>query len=220
MEDRLRQRSKKRLLRVTMPNGHIICHKNVTATFVETLSQIDTRLYEQVKLENAHKPLISQSAEGPEEYHKPLTDGWYVNVMSDSDMKYRQLSLISKQFDLGIIVEIGTDFATSDHKVSQKKSIRRDKKLIVTYPNGEKFAGGRPQDTLKEVIAYIGAEIIQRKGICYKNKPIITMMEKYIGQIQLGKHMWLTIPATTKDKFIMLKTINLQMRLNFNVSLV
>ena len=33
----LRQRARKKLLRVTCPNGKVICHKSVTMTFIDVL---------------------------------------------------------------------------------------------------------------------------------------------------------------------------------------
>ena len=40
MENSLRQKAKKKLLRVTMTSGKVICHKSVTMTFIDVLKEI------------------------------------------------------------------------------------------------------------------------------------------------------------------------------------
>lgn len=41
-DDNLRQSGRRKLLRVTMPDGRVICHKNSVRTFVEALAAIGT----------------------------------------------------------------------------------------------------------------------------------------------------------------------------------
>ena len=220
MDENLRQRAKKKLLRVTLPDGSVICHKSTTMTFVEALANLDTSLYDSISLENSNEPLLSKTAySGNEEYVKSLCNGWFVNVNSDSDKKFRQLLVIIRQFNLNMQVEIGTDFIASDVKVVQKKK-KRDSKLLVKFSNGEYAAGENPIDTLLDTIWQIGPENIKRKELSFMNKPIITTMKKYNGQVQVGQDLWLTVPSQTKEKYKLLRIIDAMMKLKLEVSII
>ena len=218
MEDNLRQRAAKRLLRVTLPDGSVICHKNATTTFVEALIGIGSENYSKITLENCHLPLLSREVYPRyKDWMRPLVDGWYVNAQGDSWQKYMQLLAIKNQLDLQMDVEIGTDFVTSDTKEALP-SKKKDNKIFVKLPDGEYVAGSNPIDTLIETIGEIGPENIWRKELTFANKPIITSMKKYGNQVQVGKNLWLTVPGQTKDKYKLLCLINSMMRLGLEVS--
>ena len=54
MDEQVRQRRLRRLLRVTFPDGKVLCYKSVTMTFVEALQMIETDRLPEVKLESYH----------------------------------------------------------------------------------------------------------------------------------------------------------------------
>ena len=67
-------------------------------TFVEALQKIEADKLKEVKLESYHLPLISQEVYPRfKDWMKPLGNGWYVNVQSDSDQKYMQLVSIAQR---------------------------------------------------------------------------------------------------------------------------
>lgn len=220
MEENLRERAAKKILRVTLADGRVICHKNATMTYVDALMDIDSSRYAEVTLENCHLPLLSQEVYPRfEEWMKPLKDGWYVNTQSDTDQKYMQLRSIASQLKLQWEIEVGTDFITSDAKVKQK-SKKRDNKLLVKFPDGEYVAGDNPIDTFLQTIWKIGVENIRRKSFEYKGKPFITTTKQYNTQIQVDANRWLTIPPQTKDKFMFLRIINSTMRLGLEITML
>ena len=153
------------------------------------------------------------------DYMKPVSDGWYVNIQSDTAQKYLQLNSIKDELGLDIDIEVGSEFITSDVKVVQKGKTRSDK-LLVKFPDGEFIGGENPIDTFLESIWKIGTDNIFRKGLQYKDKPLITTRKQYNSQIQIDKNYWLTIPPQTKDKFKMLRIIDAVMRLNLEVSII
>lgn len=215
-----RQRSRNKQLRVTLPDGRVICHKSVTMTFVEALAALNSSLYGSVQLENCHLPILSQDIYPRfEAWMKPVKDGWYVNTQSDTDQKYLQLKSIAKQLKVNMEVEVGTDFITSDVKVAQR-SKSRDKKLLVKFPDGEYVGGENPIDTFLQTVWKIGVEELRRKGLEYKGKPLITVTKQYNGQIQVDANRWLTIPPQTKDKYMMLRVIDSMMRLHLEISII
>ena len=86
MDENVRQRKLRQLLRITLPDGKVLCYKSATMTFVDALKMIAPERFHDVKLENCHLPLISQEIYPRfKEWMKPIGEGWYVNVQSDSD---------------------------------------------------------------------------------------------------------------------------------------
>lgn len=219
-ENNIRQRAQKKLLRVTLPNGRVICHKSATMTFIEALSEIDSSDYPKITLENCHLPILSTEIYPRyKEWMKPVKDGWYVNAQGDTDQKYIQLKSIAKELGIQMEVEVGQGFITSDVKVKQK-SKNRDNKLLVKFPDGEYIGESNPIDTFTQAIWKIGIDVIMRKGLEYKGKPLVTYSKQYNGQIQVDANRWLTIPPQTKDKYKMLRIIDSIMRLGLEISII
>ncbi len=219
-DDRLRQRARKKLLRVTLPDGRVICHKSATMTFIEVLQSIDSSLFSQIDLELSHLPLLSQEIYPRfKDYMKPVKDGWYVNNQSDTDQKYMQLRSIARQLKIGMEVEVGTDFITSEKKVEQK-SHKKDNKLLVKCPDGEYIANDNPVDTYLQTIWKIGVEEIKRKGVSFKDKALVTTVKQYNGQIQVDTNRWLIVPSQTKEKYKLLVFINAVMKSGLEITLI
>lgn len=211
MDENVRQRRQRRLLRVTFPDGKVLCYKSATMTFVEALQNIDTDKLNEVKLESYHLPLISQEIYPRfKEWMKPIKDGWYVNVQSDSDQKYMQLVSIKQQLDLDWKIEIGADFTPSNDKVPQRKK-REAQRLMVKFADGTTICEANPVDTFIRAIEKIGIEILMRKGVQYSGKPLITLTKQYNGQIEVSERRWLTIPPQTRDKLITLRIVSATM---------
>ncbi|MBR3472545.1 MAG: hypothetical protein IKH22_08195 [Prevotella sp.] len=220
MDENLRQRATRKLLRVTMPDGKVICYKSATMTLIDALVAIGEENFSKITTENCHLPLLSKEIYPRyKDYMKPVCNGWYVNAQSDTQQKYMQLISIRTQLGLQMEVEVGTDFETSDEKVIQKQK-KKDDKLLVKFPSGEYAAGENPIDTLIDAIWQIGPEIIQRKELMFKNKNIITPIKKYNGQVQVGENMWLTVPNSTKDKYKMLRIIDAMLRLRLEITII
>lgn len=220
MEENLRQRATKKLLRVTMPDGTVICHKSATMTMIDALVAIGSENFPKITTENCHLPLLSKEIYPRyKDYMKPVCDGWYINAQSDTGQKYMQLTSIKSQLGIAMEVEMGTGFITSDAKVVQK-SKKKDDKLLVRFPNGEYAAGENPIDTLIDAIWQIGPDNIRRKELTFKDKPIITLSKQYNGQVQVGQNLWLTVPNQTKDKYKMLRIIDVMMKLRLEISII
>ena len=220
MEENLRQRATKKLLRVTLPDGTVICHKSATMTLIDALAGIGSDNFSKITTENCHLPLLSKEIYPRyKDWMKPVSDGWYVNSQSDTQQKYMQLISIKTQLGLQMEVEVGTNFITSDAKVVQK-SKKKDDKLLVKFPNGDYAAGENPIDTLIDAIWQIGPDNIRRKELMFKDKPIITLSKQYNGQVQVGQNYWLTVPNQTKDKYKMLRIIDVMMKLGLEINII
>ena len=217
MDENVRQRKLRRLLRITLPDGKVLCYKSATMTFVDALKMIAPERFHDVKLENCHLPLISQELYPRfKDWMKPIGEGWYVNTQSDSDQKYMQLLSIKKQLGLDWKIEVGSDFKPSDEKVPQRKK-REAQRLMVKFPDETCICETNPVDTFVHAIEKIGVETLMRKGAQYSGKPLITPIKQYNGQIEIDDKRWLMIPPQTKDKLKTLKVISATMRLNLEV---
>ena len=217
MDENVRQRKLRQLLRITLLDGKVLCYKSATMTFVDALKMIAPERFHDVKLENCHLPLISQELYPRfKEWMKPIGEGWYVNTQSDSDQKYMQLVSIKQQLGLDWKIEVGSDFTPSDDKVPQRKK-REAQKLKVKFPDGTCMCDANPVDTFVHVIEKIGVETLMRKGAQYSGKPLITSIKRYNGQIEIGDKRWLVIPPQTKDKLKTLKIISATMRLDLQI---
>ena len=164
MDENVRQRKLRRLLRISFPDGKVLCFKSATMTFVEALSMIGSERFQEVKLESYHLPLISQEIYPRfKEWMKPIGDGWYVNTQSDSDQKYMQLVSVKQQLGLDWKIEVGADFTPSDDKVPQRKK-REAQRLMVKFPDGTCICEANPVNNFVHAIEKIGVETLMRKG--------------------------------------------------------
>lgn len=218
MEEVKRGRAKKKLLRVTFPNGKVLCYKNTTDTMIATLQELGDDVIANIKLELCHLPLLSKEIYLKyKEWMKPVCNGWYLNTQSNSDSKYLQLNAINEQLSLGLTVELGDDFETQDNPNKERRTKTKDK-LLVKFPDGQYFANNSATDTFLEVIWEIGVDKIKQKELSWCGKPLITTSKMFNGQVQIDNQRWIIVPNTTKDKVKLLRVIGAILRINMEIT--
>lgn len=218
MEEVKRGRAKKKLLRVTFPNGKVLCYKNTTETMIATMQELGVDIMSKVKLELCHLPLLSKEIHPKyKEWMKPVCDGWYLNTQSNSDSKFLQLNAINEQLFLGLTVELGDDFETQDNPNKERRTKTKDK-LLVKFPDGQYFANNSATDTFLEVIWEIGVDKIKQKEMSWCGKPLITTSKMFNGQVQIDNQRWVIVPNTTKDKVKLLRVIGAILRINMEIT--
>lgn len=218
MEEVKRGRLKKKLLRVTFPNGKVLCYKNTTGTMIATMQELGVDIMSKVKLELCHLPLLSKEIHPKyKEWMKPVCDGWYLNTQSNSDSKFLQLNAINEQLSLGLKVELGEDFETQENP-NKEKRIKYKDKLLVKFPDGQYFANNSATDTFLEVIWEIGVDKIKQKEMSWCGKPLITSSKMFNGQVQIDNQRWIIVPNTTKDKVKLLRVISAMLRINMEIT--
>jgi hypothetical protein len=218
MEEVKRGRAKKKLLRVTFPNGKVLCYKNTTGTMIATMQELGVDIMSKVKLELCHLPLLSKEIHPKyKEWMKPVCDGWYLNTQSNSDSKFLQLNAINEQLSLGLKVELGEDFETQENP-NKEKRIKYKDKLLVKFPDGQYFANNSSTDTFLEVIWEIGVDKIKQKEMSWCGKPLITTSKMFNGQVQIDNQRWVIVPNTTKDKVKLLRVISAMLRINMEIT--
>lgn len=212
-------REAKKKLRVTFPNGKVICYKSATVTFMEALRSIDIEELQKVDLQIGHLPIISQECYPKyKAYMKEFRKGWFVNTQSNTDQKYIQLKSISQQLGLGLVVEVGADFAVDQSKGFQKS--RTKESLLVKFPDGNYIGEESPIQTFIACIEKIGIDAIRRKQVPMQGKELITLSQENKYQQQLSNGQWLNIPNTTKDKVKILKIISIMVGIKLEVTTI
>lgn len=215
-----RQRAKRKLLKVTFPNGKSICYKNVTTTMIDVLKEIGEDRFPEITLEMCHLPLVSQEIYPRyKEWMKPICDGWYLNTQSNTETKFLQLRSINDSMDLGLIVEIGEDLEAESAPKGEKKSRTKDK-LLVKMPDGEFIANENSADTFLEVIWQLGLSEIARREILYSGHSLISSYKSLNNQVQVDSNKWVIMPTTTKERAKVLRVIALHLRVNIEVTVI
>jgi hypothetical protein len=212
--------SQKKLLRVTFPDGTVLCYKNVTMTFVEALRKIGVDKLQNVHLDIYKRPIITREIyEGYEADIKTLDNGWYVFACGDSTEKYLRLTTIINQLQLeGITVEIGTDFETSNIK-GFSKARKKVGGLLIQFADGEFVGGESPKDSYIQALTKIGLDTICYKGFEDRGEELVTRYNKYKGQVQSGGK-WITVPGQTKDKIRALERISQKLNLGLKITII
>ena len=220
MDEVKRGRAKKKLIRVTFPNGKVICYKCATDTMVATLQELGTDVIQNIKLELCHLPLMSQEVYPKyKEWMKPVCDGWYINTQSNSESKFLQLKAINEQLNLGLTIELGADFEAQDNPSKEKRSKSKDK-LLVKISDGQYFANNSALDTFLEVVWQIGIDEIKKKDLSWGGNPLVTTFKRFNNQVQVDSQRWLIVPNTTKDKIKLLRVIGAMLHINMEITLI
>ena len=194
-------------MRVTFPDGEVICYKRVVNTFIDTIKKIGPERVASLGLEVRHHPLVSREKIALfKDNSRPIDDEWYVITESDTAQKYLQLNSISTQLGLGLNIEMAESF--DEYEKSQRAVVRKEKApLTVSFPDGDVFSEAVPRDTFLKAIAKIGPERLAQKGLVCLGRQIVTRFKKYPNQIEVARNQWVTIYSTTADKVKGLKYI-------------
>ncbi len=218
MEEVKRGRAKKKLIRVTFPNGKVICYKSATDTMVAVLQELGEVIFSKIQLELCHLPLVSREIYPKyRKWMKPICDGWYVNTQSNSDSKFLELKAINEQLSLNLTIELGDDFEADENPNKEKQTKSKDK-LLVKFPDGRYFANSSTFDTFLEVIWEIGVDNIRRKELSWGGNPLVTTSKMFNNQVQVDSQRWIIVPNTTKDKVKLLRVIGAMLHINMEIT--
>lgn len=218
MEEVKRDRARRKLLRVTFPNGKVLCYKSTTDTMIATMQELGDDVIANIKLQSCHLPLLSKEIYPKyKEWMKPVCNGWHLNTQSNSDTKFLQLNAINEQLSLGLKIELGEDFIAQDNPNKEKRT-RTKGEILVKLPDGQCFANNSITNTFLEVIREIGIDKIKQKELTWCGKPLITTSKIFNGQVQIDNERWIIVPNTTKDKVKLLRVIGAMLRINMEIT--
>ena len=92
-----------KVLRVTFPDGRVICHSKAAETLFDVVEYIGFERVEQLHWSVSSQPFVSREPYPRNQYEK---DGWYVTTHSNTEYKKRQIEKLSELFGLDLIVEM------------------------------------------------------------------------------------------------------------------
>lgn len=218
----LRLRGKKQNLRVTMPDGTVICASNATQTMMDVINTIGPERVASVGMELCHIPLVSQSITPKyAEWTKPLGGGWYLMTQSNNASKYMQLKSIFAQ--LGIDAKIEMDDRDVIHPqthVKKEMTRKRTDGLRVSFKDGTVIQEDSPIRTFQAVVEHIGEDKVRKTNLKISGRDIISRTMTSNSQLQLPSGMWLTLPLSTKDKFRILRVLSSMTHVPFDVEII
>ena len=206
-------------MRVTFPDGEVICYKRVVNTFIDTIKKIGPERVASLGLEVRHHPLVSKEKIGLfKDNSRPIDDEWYVITESDTAQKYLQLNSISTRLGLGLNIEMAESF--DEYERPQRGLVRKEKApLTVSFPDGTVFSEAAPRDTFVKAIVKIGPERLAQKGLVCLGRQIVTRFQKYPNQVEVARNQWVTIYSTTADKAKVLKYIKDRLGIDLTCSM-
>jgi hypothetical protein len=208
IDPNLRLRAKRKLIKVSFPNGKTFCYANASATMIETLKEIGEAKFPLITLEMCHLPLLSHEIYPRyKNWMKPISEGWYINMQSDTDTKFLQLKAINEALQLGLTIELGENLTPQDNP-NKTKGTKSKEKLQVTFPDGEIFENDSSMDTFLEVIRKIGVGEIARKQILWCGRQVILPYQENNRQVAIDATHWIVAPTTTKDRAKLLRVIS------------
>lgn len=217
-----RCRAKRKRIRVTFEDGTVICDVSATATMIMAIENVGIEKVAALNMESCHIPLVSRSVvDRYAEWTKQMADGWYLMAQGDTEQKYCQLKAIFSALSVNASVELG-DFETISTKENCCKGNTRKRKarLVVTLPDGMVICGENPLHTFKQTVSHIGVEKVAKTSLKIGGNQITTSTKKYNNQVQISPSTWLTVPATVKDKYKILRVLSSMTRTPFEVKIL
>lgn len=218
MTNEIRGRAKKKLLRITFPDGKMICYKSATDTMVAVLNELGPDVISKITLELCHLPLVSKEIYPKyKDWMKPLCNGWYLNAQTDSATKLMQLKSINDQLNLGLVIELSPDFEPQEAPAKEKRSKVKER-LFVKLSDGYCITGNSSAETFLQVIRQIGVDNIMRKELSWGGNPLISATQKLKRQIKIDNNRWIVVPSTNREKIRLLRVIGAMMHFEMEIS--
>ena len=210
-------RDAQKKVRVTFPDGEVICYKRVVNTFIEAIKKIGPDRVASLGIEVRKHPLVSREKIARfKDNSKPVGGGWYVITESDTWQKYVQLKNISSQLGLGLDIELADGF--DEYNDAPCPLVRKPKApFSVSFPDGVVFTGPVPRETYAKALDKIGLELLAQKGLVCMARQIVTRFQKYPNQEKVGNH-WVTLYVTTADKAKVLNYIKTHLGIDLTCS--
>lgn len=218
----IRLRGKKQNLRVTFPDGTIICGANATKSMIDAINAIGPERVASVGLELCHVPLVSRSiAPQYTEWIKTLADGWYLMTQNNNHSKYMQLRAIFSQLGIDAKVEMGDwDVVRPNTHVKKETKRKRTDALRVTFKDGTVIQKDSPIRTFQAVVEHLGEEKVRKTNIKISGRDILSKTKTSNSQLQLASGLWLTLPLSTKDKYRILRVLSSMTHIPFDIKII
>lgn len=200
----------KQKIKVTFPNGDIVCKSSAINTTLEVLRRIGSDRFEEITLKQSGLPLVSQTIfTSHKKFTKEICDGWYYIHLGDTATQVLKLKAISEMLHLDLEVVSGTNFSFERTRSSNRQT-RPKKTLYVEFNDGTVFNYNCYLDTFKGCIYKIGPDAILRANNVYVNGSamLITVVPSQTEAFKVGANQYLTLPNGVKETYKLLKVLD------------
>jgi len=202
-------RAAKERLRVTFPDGTVLCDRSAAITFSQTIEKIGAERVAALNLEYCKTPLLSHEYSTNKPYkaaQREISGGWLLFTQGSSTTKQLLLLNISKRLNLGLKIEKSADLAPITKEKAASKKVAKNS-LLVTLSDGTFIAGDSSRDTYVKTLRHIGLDKVRRLSADIAGVPLITT-QPVAKATQSDEHngLYITIPNGTKKmyKYLML----------------
>lgn len=210
-----KKKKKTKILRIVLPNGETIMHRNVSTTFVQAIEMADPSVVKALNLVINGQDLVAESQqEELSSVQHPTFDGNYVLTHSSTDKKKEILEIISKTLGLGWqIDEVPVEDIQESHLTassSERVKAKRNK-LWVQTPDGEILNDNQVQKTFVRAIEKVGPELVRSFNIQYLGDNLVTetFNENYAKSMKpVSGGYYVNTNSSTGKKYEQLKEIN------------
>lgn len=93
----------KELIKVTFPDGRVICHNRVVKTLIDVIEYAGVENVASLNISVTSQPLVSRN-KYPQRQNE-IKGGWLVTTCSNTPTKKKQIEQISNALQLGLIIE-------------------------------------------------------------------------------------------------------------------
>lgn len=211
----------KKKLRVTFPDGTVICYKDALFTVLEVLRTIGSKRFGEINLEVQGQRLVSSEKQHgyKSTYIKEVCDGWYYLNQSDACTKCYQLHSINEQLNLNLSIELGEGFiAKANPKTVRRSPIRR--KLKVTMADGDVIDYDGPEEVFMTCIDKLGPRTLSAKAnFDFHGSPLFTTTNTSGKRLKVADFLYVAIPDTAQEIYKILNMILLRLGLHKSMTI-
>lgn len=197
-------RSARELLRVTFPDGTVLCDNSTTVTYAQTIEKIGPDAVAALGIEYCKTPLLSKEYSDNKNYktvQREVGGGWLLFTQGSTATKMLLLMNISNQLNLGLKIERGTDLQpVTKAKLVSRKTVRNS--IEVTLQDGTVITGENSRDVYVKTLRHIGLDKVRRLSLDIQGVPLVTT-RPVAKMMQSDEHngLYITIPNGTKKMY-------------------
>lgn len=219
------RKAKTVILRVELPDGRIIEHKNVSTTYCEAILAIGPEEVSILGICHAGVNIVSRELdERYADYQRDIGDGWYVMTNSPTPVKYQDLQKIIQEYGVNMKVDIvPLDPSSAASIVTQNSSNTSRAKIKVVFPDGRTIQPAKVLDALIEVVKYAGVKRVREINIICCNDNLILEHPKHLYEKHckpVGEGLFCNTYSNTIRKYEQIQTISDSLGLGLKVELV
>ena len=219
------RKTKSVILRIELPDGRVIEHKNVSSSYCEAIKAIGPEEVSILGICHAGVNIVSRELDAKySDYQRDIGDGWYVMTNSPTQVKYQDLIKIIQEYGVEMkvsLVPLDPSQALSLPTPEISRGARA--RIKVQYPDGRVIQPTKVLEALVDVVKYAGAERVRSLNIicCGDNLILKSPTPRYENPCKPVGEGWLCNTCSgTPTKYEQIKEISDRLDLGLIVELI